>query len=106
MPCNVMQAGEVVKPQNTDGGFIAAGSGKTSIKPAHWSPAQAQAQLDTRMAFRPSSIKSRAHKRLTAVMDKRHGFKGSRMQATTTVMDPHREKAERARAEEARIRDR
>lgn len=104
-----MQAGEVVKPQNTlDGGlFIAAGSGKNQHQTCALVPrAQAQAQLDTRMAFRPSSIKSRAHKRLTAVMDKRHGFKGSRMQATTTVMDPHREKAERARAEEARIRDR
>lgn len=31
---------------------------------------QAQAQLATRMGFRPSSVKSTAHKRLAAVMDR------------------------------------
>lgn len=67
---------------------------------------QAQAQLATRMAFRPSSIKSAAHRRLTAAVDKRHGVKGIKVQATTTVLDPAAEKAKREKEEEARIRDR
>ena len=37
---------------------------------------------------------------------RRHGVKSARIQATTTMMDPAREKAQRAKLEEARIRDR
>lgn len=38
-------------------------------------------------------------------MSRRHGVKANKIQSTTTIMDPAREKAQRAKIEEARIRD-
>ena len=57
------------------------------------------------MAFQPHGLDSVFHKRLTSAVDKRH-VKVFKVRATTTVKDPKREKLEREKAEEARIRDR
>ena len=66
---------------------------------------QGQGQLMKKMAFRPASLSSRFHRRLTAAVEKKHK-KVQKVQKVTTVLDPNKEKAERERAEEQRIRDR
>ena len=66
---------------------------------------QGQAALNTKIAFRPASLNSRFHKKLTAAVEKRH-TKTFKVRRTATVVDPNKEKAEREKAEEARIRSR
>ena len=66
---------------------------------------QGQAQLQTKMAFRPASLLSKSHRQLTAALDKRH-VKVNRVQHTVTVLDPKKAKADREREEEGRIKSR
>ena len=66
---------------------------------------QGQAQLRTKMAFRPASLLSKSHRQLTAALDKRH-VKVNRVQHTVTVLDPKKAKADREREEEGRIKSR
>ena len=57
------------------------------------------------MAVRPASLASKAHRRLTAALDRRH-VKFNRVQHTVTVLDPKKAKSDREKQEEARIRSR
>ena len=56
-----------------------------------------------KLAFRPASLKSRFHQRLREAVERRH-TKVNKVRSVATVEDPAREKAERERREEARIR--
>ena len=67
--------------------------------------AQGQAQLTRRMAVRPASLASKAHRRLTAALDRRH-VKFNRVQRTVTVLDPKKAKSDLEKDQEARIRSR
>ncbi|KAK9820209.1 hypothetical protein WJX72_007517 [[Myrmecia] bisecta] len=71
----------------------------------HQGMIQGQASLATKIAFRPASLNSTFHKRLAAAVEKRH-TKTFRVRHTSTVVDPKKEKAEREKAEEMRIRNR
>lgn len=64
---------------------------------------QGMGQICKKLTFRPASLKSRFHKRLREAVEKRH-VKVNRVRSVATVEDPAREKAERERREEARIR--
>ena len=64
---------------------------------------QAQGRLTNKWVFRPASLTSGTHKRLASVLD-RHSTKQQRVRATTTLVDPKKEKEEREREEEERIR--
>jgi hypothetical protein len=66
---------------------------------------QGQAQLTRRMAVRPASLASKAHRRLTAALDRRH-VKFNRVQRTVTVLDPKKAKSDLEKDQEARIRSR
>ena len=66
---------------------------------------QGQGQLSTKMVFRPASLASGFHKRLTAQVDRAH-VRQSKVRATTTLADPGKAKEEQERAEEQRIRER
>ena len=57
------------------------------------------------MAVRPASLTSKAHRRLTAALDRRH-TRVNRVQHTVTVLDPKKAKSDREKQEEARIRSR
>lgn len=67
---------------------------------------QAQAHLAKRMAFRPSSITSAAHRRLKQAVKKQHTGKGRTTKITTTIADPVKEKHAQAKLEEQKIRGR
>eukprot|EP00963_Diacronema_lutheri_P006790 scaffold598_cov318-Pavlova_lutheri.AAC.28 len=66
---------------------------------------QAQAKMNTRLVFHPSSLMSKSHKRLTAALGKRHG-KVSKVVRMDELNDPEKQKEEWERAEEKRIRER
>ncbi|BDA50023.1 RNA polymerase-associated protein LEO1 [Coccomyxa sp. Obi] len=59
--------------------------------------------IGRKLIFRPASLNSRFHQRLRQAVERRH-TKVNRVRSVATVEDPAREKAERERAEEARIR--
>lgn len=67
---------------------------------------QAQAHLAKRMAFRPSSITSAAHRRLKQAVRKQHTGKGRMTKITTTIADPVKEKHAQAKLEDQKIRGR
>eukprot|EP00884_Botryococcus_braunii_P003478 jgi/Botrbrau1/13130/Bobra.0187s0085.1 len=62
---------------------------------------QGQGALLQKIAFRPSSLNSKFHKRLTAKIDVRY-TKTTKVKATATVADPVKEKLAREKAEEER----
>ena len=66
----------------------------------------AQRRLTTKMTFKPATLESRTHRRLTAAIDKRHGSRATRTMAYVSRVDPEREKealdAELARAAKER----
>lgn len=66
---------------------------------------QAQAKLNTRLVFHPSSLRSKSHKRLTAALGRRHG-KVSKVVRMDELNDPEKQKEALERAEEKRIRER
>jgi RNA polymerase-associated protein LEO1 len=70
----------------------------------HPSAIQSQGRLLKKTVFRPATLSSGTHKRLAAVVDRQH-VRQQRVRATTTVVDPKKEKEEREKAEEMRIRD-
>ncbi len=67
--------------------------------------AQAQAPLMQKMSFRPASLTSKFHQRLSRAVGKQH-VKKNKVQATVTVVDPQKLKAEREKAEEEKIKSR
>lgn len=71
----------------------------------HQGVIQGQAALETKVALQPASLSSRLHTRLTAAVDKRH-TKVHKVRHTATVSNPARDKDNRAKLEEQRIRDR
>ncbi|EIE23076.1 Leo1-like protein [Coccomyxa subellipsoidea C-169] len=64
---------------------------------------ESMGQIQKKLAFRPASLNSRFHQRLREAVERRH-TKVNRVRSVATVEDPAREKAERERREEARIR--
>ena len=66
---------------------------------------QAQAQLERKLVFRPSSLQSKSHKLLTAAIDKRHQ-KVTKLKKVITTVDPEAEKAAREKEEALRGKDR
>ena len=66
---------------------------------------QGQGPLTKKVTFRPASLTSGSHKRLAAAVERQHGARQQRVRATTTLVDPKKEKEDRERAEEARIKD-
>lgn len=66
---------------------------------------QGQAVLDQRLTVQPASLSSAFHKRLTANADRKHA-KQLRVRHTATVANPLKERAEREKREEDRIRSR
>lgn len=54
---------------------------------------QCQAQLTSRMVFRPSSLQSASHKRLKEAVSQRHS-KVNKIQNHATLLDPEKEKTE------------
>jgi RNA polymerase-associated protein LEO1 len=67
---------------------------------------QGQARLSTKLVFRPASLTGGSHARLAAAVDRQQaGSRQQRVRATTTLVDPRREKEARERAEEAVIKD-
>ncbi len=67
------------------------------------SDVQGIGHVGKKLIFRPASLNSRFHQRLRQAVERRH-TKVNRVRSVATVEDPAREKAERERAEEARIR--
>jgi len=65
---------------------------------------QGQGRLNTKMVFRPASLSSSTHRRLAAVVDRHHKPRQQRVRATTTVVDPNKEKEAREKAVEDRIK--
>lgn len=61
--------------------------------------------LTSKMVFRPSGLNSKSHKQLTAIVDKRHA-KVNKLRRMLTEVDPEKEKEEREKVEEQRIKDR
>jgi len=66
---------------------------------------QAQAHLERKLVFRPSSLQSKSHKLLTAAIDKRHQ-KTVKLKKVLTSVDPDAEKAAREKEEALRGKDR
>lgn len=66
---------------------------------------QAQAHLERKLVFRPSSLQSKSHKLLTAAIDKRHQ-KVIKLKKVITSVDPEAEKAAREKEEALRGKDR
>ena len=67
---------------------------------------QGQGPLTKKITLRPASLTSGSHKRLAAVVERQHGAsRQQRVRATTTLVDPSKEKEMREKAEEARIKD-
>ena len=59
---------------------------------------QSQGRLASKLTFRPATLESRTHKRLTAAIDKKHGYRGQRTMEYVSNVDPEKEK-EQADAE-------
>jgi RNA polymerase-associated protein LEO1 len=53
---------------------------------------QAKGRLSTKLTFRPATLDSKTHKRLTAAIDKKHGHRATRTMAYVSRVDPEREK--------------
>lgn len=66
---------------------------------------QSQGRLQHKMRFMPSSLSSKSHKMLTALVDSRHK-KQYKVKNVITNTDPEREKEEKEKALEQRIRSR
>jgi len=66
---------------------------------------QGQARLEKKLVFRPSSLTSGSHRRLAAAVDKHHSTRQQRVRPTITLVDPIKDKEDREKAEEMRIRD-
>ncbi|GLJ48111.1 hypothetical protein SUGI_1015880 [Cryptomeria japonica] len=66
---------------------------------------QSQGRLQHKMRFMPSSLSSKSHKLLTALVDSRHK-KSYKVKNVITNTDPEREKEEKEKALEQRIRSR
>jgi len=67
---------------------------------------QGQGPLDKKITLRPASLTSTSHKRLAAAVVKHHGSSRQlRVRATTTLVDPKKEKEDQEKAEAARIKD-
>mmetsp|Transcript_19391 Transcript_19391/g.23173 ORF Transcript_19391/g.23173 Transcript_19391/m.23173 type:complete len:397 (-) Transcript_19391:160-1350(-) len=66
---------------------------------------QCLGQINTKINYRPTSLLSKSHKKLTAIVDKTHQ-KVKKVQKTVVLVDPEREKERREKAEEERIRGR
>lgn len=67
---------------------------------------QGQGPLHKKITLRPASLTSTSHKRLAAAVVKHHGSSRQlRVRATTTLVDPKKEKEDQERAEAARIKD-
>jgi RNA polymerase-associated protein LEO1 len=67
---------------------------------------QGQGPLNKKITLRPASLTSTSHKRLAAAVVKHHGnSRQQRVRATTTLVDPKKEKEDQERAEAARIKD-
>jgi hypothetical protein len=64
---------------------------------------QGMGKISKKLAFRPASLNSRFHRRLREAVEKRH-TKVNRVRTVATVSDPKKDKAEREKQEEARIR--
>ncbi|CAL5222078.1 g4384 [Coccomyxa viridis] len=64
---------------------------------------ECEGHFGKKMVFRPATLNSRHHKRLTQAVE-RHHVKVQRVQKTTTTEDPAKAKAEREKREEERIR--
>lgn len=64
---------------------------------------QGMGKIGKKLAFRPGSLNSRFHRRLREAVEKRN-VKTNRVRRVATVADPVREKQEREKQEEARIR--
>ena len=59
---------------------------------------QAKQRLSKKITFKPATLESKTHERLTKAIDKKHGYRGSRTMAYATNVDPEKEK-EQADAE-------
>lgn len=57
---------------------------------------QSQGRLENKMKFMPSSLSSKSHKLLTALVDSRHK-KVFKVKNVVTTMDPEKEKVEKER---------
>lgn len=67
---------------------------------------QGQGPLTKKITLRPASLTSGSHKRLAAAVERQHGpSRQQRVRATTTLMDPKKQKEQVEKAEEARIKD-
>ena len=89
----------------TDFGYLSPGVRLVFLTWLGRQHVQGQAQLTRRMAVRPASLASKAHRRLTAALDRRH-VKFNRVQRTVTVLDPKKAKSDLEKDQEARIRSR